>query len=356
MDNPVAALSATLPARRGALREWPLVLLHLRKVYDAEPNAPPKVAVKSLSLAVRACECFGLLGVNGAGKTTTLKMVTGDEPISGGDGFVVGCSINTEQHLAYRHVGLCSQQDALIGKLSAREHLTLFAALRGIPRAQAGPLADSLVARVGLQRHAHRPAAAYSGGNKRKLCLAIALVGSPALILLDEPSSGMDAAAKRSMWTAIRAHICETGASAVITTHSMEETEALCQRVGIMVGGRLKCLGTAHRLKSRFGDGYTAMLRLSNDGPALDATLELVRDWAAAAGPLRGCSVQEARGATVTLRMPSAAEGKPPALAELFFALEAAREAVGIEAYSVTQASLERVFLRIADGNTGDEA
>ncbi|KAJ1624730.1 P-loop containing nucleoside triphosphate hydrolase protein, partial [Pavlovales sp. CCMP2436] len=249
MDNPVAALSATLPARRGALREWPLVLLHLRKVYDAEPNAPPKVAVKSLSLAVRACECFGLLGVNGAGKTTTLKMVTGDEPISGGDGFVVGCSINTEQHLAYRHVGLCSQQDALIGKLSAREHLTLFAALRGIPRAQAGPLADSLVARVGLQRHAHRPAAAYSGGNKRKLCLAIALVGSPALILLDEPSSGMDAAAKRSMWTAIRAHICETGASAVITTRlgrgGWPVARLLC------AGGTRRDSDAAHALRCR---------------------------------------------------------------------------------------------------------
>jgi ABC-type multidrug transport system ATPase subunit len=288
---------------------------------------------------VRPREILGLLGVNGAGKSSVFKMIAGDVLPTGGDGFVAGCSVRSEQHLARKRIGMCPQHDAIIGRLTAREHLLLFAALRGISHADAAPLAQTLIRGVGLEPHADRLAMTYSGGNKRKLCLAIALVGSPALICLDEPSSGMDAAAKRSMWTAIRSHVAETGASALITTHSMEESEALCQRVGIMVAGRLRCLGTIHRLKSRFGDGYTATLRLA-DVAAVEAVAGLLARWAATDGPLASCSMQEVRGSTVTLKLPSAREGEPPALAALFCELEGARGAVGIEAYSVTQASL----------------
>lgn len=293
-------------------------------------------------------EVFGLLGVNGAGKTTTFKMLIADEAPTGGDGFVAGRSVRTEQHLVRAHVGLCPQHDALIGRLSAREHLELWAALRGLAREAALATAARLIERVGLTRHADRPAAAYSGGNKRKLCLALALVGAPELLCLDEPSSGMDAQAKRAMWASIRAHIAETGASALITTHSMEEAEALCGRFGIMVGGKLRCVGSAHRLKSRFGDGYTATLRLRDEAAAAEVAA-LVAAWAAAGGALARCRVQEARGATLTLRLPSAErEGELPPLAALFGELERARAPLGIDAYSVTQASLERVFLRIA--------
>lgn len=297
-------------------------------------------------------EVFGLLGQNGSGKSTTFKMLTAELPPSAGNGFLSGCSVRDAPHLARRHVGFCPQHDALIGRLSGREHLLLFAALRGLPRAAAAPAAAALIRRVGLERHADRPAMTYSGGNKRKLCLAIALVGSPRLLCLDEPSSGMDVAAKRAMWGAIRGHIAETGASAIITTHSMEEAEALCQRIAIMVAGRLRCLGSTHRLKTRFGDGYTATLRL-RDSAAVDGAVELVRGWALRGGPLALCSVQEVRGCSLTLRMPPPAdEGSPPALGELFAELERAREGGGVEAYTVTQASLERVFLRIiADGD-----
>lgn len=344
-------LAPRRPSRRAPARpstRW--------RVRPPARSARPPASSLSLSLAIRPRECFGLLGVNGAGKSTTFQMLTAHTRPSGGDAHIAGHSVIGAPDDARRQVGLCTQHDALIGRMTAHEHLALFAALRGLDGAAAAPALAALIRRVGLDRHAHRTVQTYSGGNKRKLCLAIALVGSPPLLCLDEPSSGMDAAAKRAMWAAIRTHVAQTGASAIVTSHSMEEAEALCGRIGIMVGGRLRCVGSVHRLKSRFGDGYTATVRL-RDRTAVDAARALVASWASARGPLARCSVQEERGTTLILRMPPPAEGSPPALAALFAELERARRgAVGIDAYTVSQASLEKVFLRIAESNGDGDA
>lgn len=211
----------------------------------------------------------------------------------------------------------------------------------------------ALVEAVGLSPHAPRQAGTYSGGNRRKLALAIALVGRPAVVLLDEPSSGMDASSKRLMWSAIQTQTRATGASAVLVSHSMEECEALCGRVGIMVDGRLVCLGTAHRLKARFGGGYSVTLR-ARSATGLAAIVRRVEDWArgAAGEGLAGCLVEEARGELVVVRLPistaSESTAQPPRLSEVFDALEKEREDLGIASYVVTQSSLERVFLRLA--------
>merc|ERR1711908_172441 len=136
----------------------------------------------------------------------------------------------------------------------------MYASIKGVPALQIEAEVDGLILDLDLGKFADKPAGQYSGGNKRKLCVGIALVGSPKLVLLDEPSSGMDAASKRFLWTVIkrRTKRCCT----VLTTHSMEECEALCSRVGVMVDGVMRCVGPIASLKNRYGQGYKLDVRV----------------------------------------------------------------------------------------------
>ena len=132
----------------------------------------------------------------------------------------------------------------------------MYARIKGIPESRCKRIVDQQIVKMDLTEYADRLAGGYSGGNKRKLSVACAMIGSPSIIILDEPSTGMDPVARRFMWGKIN-DICNEGnTSVVLTTHSMEECEALCQRIGIMVGGKFKCLGSAQHLKSKFGLGY----------------------------------------------------------------------------------------------------
>lgn len=149
------------------------------------------VAVNSLSLGINKGECFGLIGVNGAGKTTTFKMITGDLAITGGDVYVDGISVSKNVEKVHKNIGYCPQSDAIIPLLTAREHLLFFARLRGIPEKYVSKVAEWAMSRVGLTVFADRISGDFSGGNKRKLSTAIALVGDPTVICLDEPTSGM---------------------------------------------------------------------------------------------------------------------------------------------------------------------
>ena len=142
--------------------------------------------------------------------------------------------------------------------MTGRETLLMFARLKNLPEARIGALVAAMLRQTSLLPYADVVAGAYSGGNKRKLSLAIALLGSPAVVFLDEPSSGMDPVSRRFMWDLITAE--RQRRSIVLTTHSMEECEALCSRVGIIAMGRLQCLGGTQHLKSKFGGGYTIEL------------------------------------------------------------------------------------------------
>ena len=177
--------------------------------------------MRDLCLRIDEGECFGFLGVNGAGKSTTFSMLTGATAPTSGDGTLAGRSIRTEQHVIRRELGYCPQHDALEALMTGRETLRMYARIKGVPRGAIEAEVDALIAEVDLVRHADKPAGTYSGGNKRKLCVALALVGSPQLVLLDEPSSGMDAASKRFLWSVIKRRTLSC--STVLTTHSMEE-------------------------------------------------------------------------------------------------------------------------------------
>eukprot|EP00924_Labyrinthula_sp_SR-Ha-C_P011713 maker-scaffold_17-snap-gene-6.71-mRNA-1 protein AED:0.02 eAED:0.02 QI:0/0.33/0.25/1/0.66/0.5/4/146/1967 len=243
----------------------------LRKVYPGG-----KVAVRGVSLGIPAGMCFGYLGINGAGKTTTLKCLTGDISPTGGTASIQGFDIITDQTNVRKNVGYCSQFSSILGLLTVREHLELFCRIKYNTLSfsddfdMSGGLIEhtvqKLLKRLSLNPFENKLSKSLSGGNKRKLSVAIAMIGSPSVMLLDEPSTGMDVASRRFMWDVIENMVAGKydgkKTSVILTTHSMEECEALCSRVGIMVGGRLRCLGGIQHLKSKFGNGFTIETRL----------------------------------------------------------------------------------------------
>jgi len=171
----------------------------LKKVYGIRGLGTPLIAVKGISFGVKKGEIFGFLGTNGAGKTTTLGMLTGVHRPSEGTATICGIPIS-DQLKCRRKIGFCPQFDAIFPLLSAREHLELYCSLKGIKEKETRNLMiNRLIIDLGLKQYADQPASQYSGGNKRKLSCAIALVGDPEVVILDEPSSGMDPISKRFM-------------------------------------------------------------------------------------------------------------------------------------------------------------
>lgn len=225
-----------------------LVVSQLCKTFWTGSNSFP--AVKGVSFALKRGEVFGLLGCNGAGKTTLFRMMCGIETASRGsaDVLVLGSSLfdRKERQKAHKEIGYCSQANPLWPSLTVHEHVRLYASLKG----SSDPI-DQILEDLGLQTHKLKPSHALSGGNKRKLCLACALAGSPPILFLDEPSAGMDPESRRMMWSAIE-RLAKKGTTVVLTTHCMAEAEALCGRVGMMVEGAFRCLGTPEELKREF--------------------------------------------------------------------------------------------------------
>uniref|UniRef100_A0A2K5IRG0 ABC transporter domain-containing protein n=1 Tax=Colobus angolensis palliatus TaxID=336983 RepID=A0A2K5IRG0_COLAP len=324
---------------RGATQGDVLVLKNLTKVYHGQ-RMP---AVDRLCLGIPPGECFGLLGVNGAGKTSTFRMVTGDTLASGGEAVLAGHSVAQEPSAARLSMGYCPQSDAIFDLLTGREHLELFARLRGVPEAQVAQTAGSGLARLGLSWYADRPAGTYSGGNKRKLATAVALVGDPAVVFLDEPTTGMDPSARRFLWNSLLAVVRE-GRSVMLTSHSMEECEALCSRLAIMVNGRFCCLGSPQHLKSRFAAGHTLTLRVPAERSQSAAAF--------VAAEFPGAELREAHGCRLRFQLPS---GGRCALARVFGVLAVHGAEHGVEDFSVSQTMLEEVFLYFSEDQGKDE-
>jgi len=242
----------------GGAKDDAIILNNLRKAFPRPVGQKGcKEAVKGLSLGIPQGQCFGLLGINGAGKTTTLSMLSGEQPPSDGYGTLKGLNIAKNPQAVHQLIGYCPQFDAIFTSMTARENLRFYGMIKGIPLSMLDQLVAKAIKQLDLTEYADRLSGGFSGGNKRKLSVAIAMIGGPQLIFLDEPSTGMDPVARRFMWEVITRISTERAESSIIlTTHSMEECEALCTRIGIMVGGQLRCLGSSQHLKSRFGLGF----------------------------------------------------------------------------------------------------
>eukprot|EP00656_Telonema_subtile_P024240 TRINITY_DN2621_c0_g2_i4.p1 TRINITY_DN2621_c0_g2~~TRINITY_DN2621_c0_g2_i4.p1 ORF type:complete len:323 (+),score=90.46 TRINITY_DN2621_c0_g2_i4:87-1055(+) len=312
------------------------------RVYPARGSAPPKVAVQSLTLAIPAQECFGLLGVNGAGKTTTMNMLTGDVDPTEGSIFLDGLDLSKHRQTVYKKLGYCPQFDALFDKLSVEEHLIMYGMVRGVPKRRQSAVIEHLIAVMGLTEYRNKLAGSLSGGNKRKLCVSIALIGDPLIVFLDEPSTGMDPVSRRKMWEIIASTMERR--SVILTTHSMEEAEALCSRIGVMVDGALVALGPAQHLKSVFGRGFTVTVRVDIADTQELASLLLSR-LPPETTQLEGASSNELQF-NVAREHAAWKDGDRElhGLAALFGVLESVPSESGVASYSVSQTSLEQVL------------
>lgn len=257
---------------------------------------------------------------------------------------IAGNSLLHSRRATLLSLGVCPQFDA-IDHLTVTQHLSFYARFAGIPRRSIKVVVTHILAAVGLTEYANRKAATLSGGNKRKLSLAIAVVGNPKVLLLDEPSSGMDAVSRRVMWRALEAvkHLGKDKSMAmVITSHSMEEVAALADRVGIM-RGKMLAVGTKRDLIQRFGDRWHVHLILRQDVVGNRAAEERMRRWVEE--EVEGARVErELLCGQLRFWVPRSTEG---GLARVFEMLERRKGELGIEYYSVVQTGLEDVFLNV---------
>ena len=219
-------------------------------------------AVDKLDLKVRQGELFSLLGVNGAGKTTTIKMLTCLTKPTGGDALVGGYSITKQAEQVKRIIGVSPQETAIAPNLSVEENLELICGIHGFSKEKQSVKIRELSRRFALDPVLQRKAGKLSGGWQRRVSIAMALIGEPEILFLDEPTLGLDVIARHDLWEVIR---CLKGrVTIILTTHYMEEAEKLSDRIGIMKEGRLLAVGTAEELKEKAGtdDFETAFVSL----------------------------------------------------------------------------------------------
>jgi lipooligosaccharide transport system ATP-binding protein len=206
-----------------------------------------RVAVDDLQLEVPEGLCFGLLGPNGAGKTTTLRMIYGVTPPSAGSVRVFGMDVARDTRAVRARLGVTLQENALIEPLSPIENLRVFARFHLLSRVETETRIEEILGFLELRSHAEVPVARLSGGFKRRLAIGLSLLSSPELLILDEPTTGLDPAVRLALWQRVR-ELRAAGTSILLTTHYMDEAERLCDRLAIMADGRLRAEGEPARL------------------------------------------------------------------------------------------------------------
>ncbi len=223
-------------------------------------------AVDGLDLEIRQGELFSLLGVNGAGKTTAIKMLSCLSQPTSGDALVGGYSITKEASLVKQLIGVSPQETAVAPNLSVKENLELICGIYGFSKEKTKLKIRELSEQFGLDAVLRRRAGKLSGGWQRRVSIAMALIGEPSILFLDEPTLGLDVLARHDLWEAIRG--LKGRITVILTTHYMEEAEALSDRIGIMKDGRLLSVGTAEELKMRTGakDFESAFVAIVKEG------------------------------------------------------------------------------------------
>jgi ABC-2 type transport system ATP-binding protein len=305
----------------------------LVKRYEGKP---PVEAVRGLDMAVASGECFGLLGPNGAGKTTTIEIIEGLVEATSGAVEVLGMHWDRQEWEIKQRIGISLQETKLSEKLSVRETLTLF---RSFYRRGVEP--DEVIGRVSLEEKANAWVGKLSGGQRQRLAVACALVGDPDLLLLDEPTTGLDPQSRRQLWDIIRGFRAQ-GRTILLTTHYMDEAERLCDRVAIVDHGRVIALGSPRELILSLGGEHIIEFTLGNGQPNGPA------EW----GPLADLpSVRSVRreGDQICLSVTEPHVALPALLARL--------QEQGSELASLTtrHASLEDVFVNLTGRHLRDQ-
>ncbi len=222
-----------------------------------------KIVVNSLNLTVGKGELFALLGGNGAGKTTTIKMLSCLSKPTSGDAIILGESVVSKPKGVKSKINISPQENAVAFNLTVRENLELIAKIYGNDKNSPLSKVDEIISTFGLTTVAKDKAKTLSGGWQRRLSIAMALVSEPQILFLDEPTLGLDVIARRELWTAIER--LKGKITIILTTHYMEEAESLSDRIGVMVKGQLKAIGTAEELKKltnaeKFEDAFITLV------------------------------------------------------------------------------------------------
>jgi ABC-2 type transport system ATP-binding protein len=286
-------------------------------------------AVDGIDLHVASGEIYGFLGPNGAGKSTTVKVLTTLLPPSGGSATVAGWDVSEDGAQVRRAIGVALQDVALDPMLTGREHMRLQGGLQGIPRAERTKRGDALLERVGLIDAADRKSSTYSGGMKRRLDLALALLHSPRILFLDEPTTGLDVQSRTAMWDEVARLAKEEGTTVFLTTQYLEEADVLADRVGIIDSGKLVAEGTPAVLKAQVSKP-TVEVTPRDPERCGDARAVLARF---------GEAVAERVAGSIAVRLESGAEQ----LADIVRALDAAD--VAVAHLAMHEPTLDDVFL-----------
>jgi len=346
----------------------PAILLHdIRKTYAppiirelwhrlthncASPTEISKQAVAGVSLCVPFGETLGLLGPNGAGKTTIISMLTGAAAPTGGGACIGGLDIAQDMSRVWRRLGVCPQFDCVWPDLSVSSHLRFYAMVKGIDAASRNSAVQQSAEKVGLDGDSfNMPAGKLSGGQRRRLSIAISLLGDPQVVFLDEPTTGLDPENRNGIHRILSAERRE-GRALLLTTHSMDEADVLCDRIAIVASGKLAAVGSQLRLKHRFGSGYRLTLHLNPPSPAaLEATA--ARAHAFVMRSLSSKSQLLSRvGNTLSYVLPRGID-----VAGVFAQVDGVRRSrsEGIQEFGVQQASLEEVFIKVVRNAGGLE-
>jgi ABC-type multidrug transport system ATPase subunit len=327
-------------------RDNPSILPFLRKRPALFTWIPPKIAVANSSLTLEQGKLYlpfllnfrlALLGQNGAGKTTTIAMLSGLTPVTSGDALAFGYSVKKQSYDIRKIMGICPQHDILFDDLTAREHIELYAGLKGVGAEERKLLIEERLKIVKLDTVADVRAVTYSGGMKRRLSLVISTIGDPKIIFMDEPTTGMDPVNRRHVWSFIEKF--KKDRIIVLTTHSMEEADVLGDRIAIMSKGIFKAIGNSIHLKNKFGSGYriSVITDPANIGQLKEAVLSIVPEATIA---------DESAGALI-YQFPHTSIEAVPRLVQW---LEQSKGKL-VKNWGISQSTLEEVFLRLIRDN-----
>ena len=294
------------------------------------------VAVNNFSGELFKNEIFCLLGHNGAGKTTLIKMISGTEDPDHGDIFLNNISVITNKKYLYHNIGLCQQDDIFFDYLTISEHLKYMMEIKGVKGDKAQ--IEDLINRIDLKEKKNEICKNLSGGEKRKLCISLALVGNSQLVLLDEPTSGMDVMAKRALWDFLKEF--KKDKIIILTTHSLDEAEYLGDRIGIMSNGNFICSGTSSYLKSKYPCGFNLNLLMNSKIFDNNSKQKLYNELIKYEPNLE---IKISSKGLFSLNIQSNNKN----IKEIFNLLETNKEEYGIEDYTVSSTSLEDVFLKL---------
>ncbi|KAL3716505.1 hypothetical protein ACJRO7_008151 [Eucalyptus globulus] len=316
--------------------DYAIVCDNLKKVYPGRDGNPEKFAVRGLSLALPPGECFGMLGPNGAGKTSFISMMIGLTKPTSGTAYVQGLDIRTHMDGIYTSMGVCPQHDLLWETLTGREHLLFYGRLKNLKGSALTQAVEESLKSVNLFYGgvADKQAGKYSGGMKRRLSVAISLIGDPKVVYMDEPSTGLDPASRNNLWNVVK-H-AKQDCAIILTTHSMEEAEVLCDRLGIFVDGSLQCIGNPKELKARYGGSYVfTMTTPSTYEEEVENMVQRLSPGAKRIYQISG---------TQKFELPK----HEVKIADVFQAVENAKSRFTVHAWGLADTTLEDVFIKVA--------